>query len=72
MPESVEELADKDGKQYRKMLKKLNGRAEPYGFYYTTLFMWPGMVFGWELFLIPAVKQEKRLINSLTDFSNYL
>jgi len=59
MPESVEELADKDGKQYRKMLKKLNGRAEPYGFYYTTLFMWPG-------------KQEKRLINSLTDFSNYL
>jgi len=60
MPESIEELAEKDEKQYQNMLKKLNGRAEPYGFYYTTLFMWPVMVFGWELFLIPAVTQEKR------------
>jgi hypothetical protein len=68
MPESVEELAKKNEKQYQKMLRKLNGRAEPYGFYYTTLFMWPVMVFGWELFLIPAVKQEERFDTLLNRF----
>lgn len=68
MPESVEELAERDEEQYQKMLGKLNGRAEPYGFYYTTLFMWPVMVFGWELFLTSAVTQEERFDRLLDRF----
>ncbi len=68
MPEPVEELAERDEKQYQKMLGKLKGRAEPYGFYYTTLFMWPVMVFGWELFLTSAVSQEERFDKLLDRF----
>lgn len=68
MPESIEELAERDEKGYQKMLKKLKGRAEPYGFYYTTFFMWPVMVFGWELFLVTAVSQEERFDRLLDRF----
>ncbi len=68
MPESVEELAEKEEKQYQEMLKKLKRRAEPYGFYYTTLFMWPVMVFGWELFLTSAITQEEHFDRLLDQF----
>lgn len=68
MPESIEELANKDQENYQKMLKKLRGIAEPYAFYYTTLFMWPVMVFGWELFLVTAVTQKKRFDKLLNRF----
>jgi len=68
MPESIEELAEKEEKQYKEMIQKLKERAEPYGFYYTTLFMWPVMVFGWELFLVTAVSQEDRFDKLLDRF----
>lgn len=66
--ESIEELTEKYEKDYQETLKKLNGRAEPYGWYYTTLFMWPVEVFGWELFLISAVTQEDRFDRLLDRF----
>ena len=68
MSEFIEELAEKEEKQYKEMIQKLKERAEPYGFYYTTLFMWPVMVFGWELFLVTAISQEDRFDKLLDRF----
>ena len=47
----------------------LGERALAYGGFYRTLFMWPMMTFGWELFIEAAFTQPDRFKPILDDFA---